>query len=218
MTTPAPDHGNGTGLPFDALPSPLEAVPELRAAARWMLAAFGAVGAVLISGGPLAAVGRVHGVADAIGAVASLFVAMTGVGVAIWHTSRVLEPQITTPATLDTPDLRGLRAMIDGAPADFFGTAATGVDDLLSHRAVVVNIHRAMLAESDPRRRAIWRRHLERARANVAHVAPLERWLLATAHVCQIQAALRRARYWCLAGVTLVAIGAVGFLVVTGDR
>lgn len=217
MTAPGPDE-HGTSLPFDALPSPLEAVPDLRAAARWMLAAFGAVGTVLISGGPLAAVGRLHGVADAIGAGVSLFVALTGVSIAIWHVSRVLEPQITTPATLDTLALRSLREMIDGAPADFFGTAATSVDDLLSHRAVAVNIYRAMLSESDPRRREVWRRHLERARANVARTAPLERWLLAMAHVCQIQAALRRARYWCLAGVTLVATGSVGFLIITGNR
>lgn len=216
MTTAAPDD-NGTGPPFDALPSPLEAVPDLRAAARWMLAAFGAVGATLIGGGPLVAVGRIHGVAEALGAGVSLLVALTGVSVAIWQVSRVLEPQITTPATLDTPALRSLREMIDRAPADFFGTAATSVNDLLSHRAVAVNIYRAMLSESDPRRREVWRRHLERARANVARAAPLERWLLSMAHVWQIQVALHRARRWCLAGVALVTVGSVGFLVITGN-
>ncbi|WNM29171.1 hypothetical protein RKE30_01510 [Streptomyces sp. Li-HN-5-11] len=216
MTTPAPDD-SGASAPFNALPSPLEAVPDLRAAARWMLAAFGAVGAALIGGGPLVAVGRVHGVADAFGAGVALVVALTGVSIAIWHVSRVLEPPITTPATLATPALRGLREMIDSAPAHYFGTAATSVDDLLSHRAVAVNIHRAMLSETDPSRREVWRRHLERARVNVARVAPLERWLLAMAHVYQIQAALRAARYWCLVGVALVAAGAVGFLIITGN-
>ncbi|MFR0359256.1 hypothetical protein [Streptomyces sediminimaris] len=216
MTTPAPDDGR-TVLPFDtALPSPLEAVSDLRAAARWMLAAFGAVGAALIGGGPLVAVGRVHGVADAAGAGVSLFVALTGVSIAIWHVSRVLEPPITTPATLATPALRGLREMIDDAPADFFGTAATSVDDLFSHRAVAVNIHRAVLRERDPARRESWLRHLERARTNAARVAPLERWLLAMAHVYQIQTALRAARRWCLVAVALVAVGTVGFLFVTG--
>ncbi|WP_218001625.1 hypothetical protein [Microtetraspora malaysiensis] len=217
MTTPAPDD-SGTILPFDAtLPSPLEAVPDLRAAARWILAAFGAVGAALIGGGPLVAVGRVHGVADAFGVGIALFVALTGVSIAIWRVSRVLEPPITTPATLATPALRGLREMIDRSPADFFGTAATSVDDLLSHRAVAVNIHRAMLSESDPSRREVWRRHLKRARVNIARAAPLERWLLAMAHVYQIQAALRAARYWCLMGVALVAAGTAGFLIVTGN-
>lgn len=216
MTTPG-SGPTGTVLPFDALPSPLDAVPDLRAAARWMLAAFGAVGAALIGGGPLVAAGRVHGIGAALGAGAALFVALTGVSVAIWHVSRVLEPPITTPATLSEPALRGLRRMIDNAPADFFGIAATGVDDLLSHRAVAVNIYRELLAESDPVRREVWRRHLERARVNVARAAPLERWLLATAHVYQIQLALRAARIWCLVGVALVAVGVVGFLVVTGS-
>jgi hypothetical protein len=44
--TPPESDGGDAALPFDPLPSPLEAVPELRAAARWMLAAFGAVGVI----------------------------------------------------------------------------------------------------------------------------------------------------------------------------
>ncbi|GAA0442879.1 hypothetical protein ABZ951_26250 [Streptomyces sp. NPDC046215] len=217
MTAPTPPEA-GPGLPFDTLPSPLEAVPELRAAARWMIAAYGTVGAALLGGGPLVAVGRVHGIGEACIAGGALLVALTGVIIAIWHVGRVLEPPVTTTATLKSPALRGLREAIDAEPAYYFGSAATSIEDLLRHRRIAVSIHRAALAEDDPQRRDQWRDNLHRVHANIARTDPLVRWLLATAHVYQIQSALRAARYWCLLGVALVAVGSVAFLTVTGKR
>jgi hypothetical protein len=46
----------------------------------------------------------------------------------------VLVPPVTTPATLRQDSVRELREMIDAAPVDFFGMAATSVKDLLRHR------------------------------------------------------------------------------------
>ncbi|MFH9571927.1 hypothetical protein ACH4MG_15420 [Streptomyces sp. NPDC017454] len=204
------------GTPFDALPSPLDAVPELRAAARWMIGAFGAVGAALVGGGPLVAVGKVHGLDEALVAGAALLVVLAGVSLAVWQVSRVLVPPLTTTATLASPALRGLRQMIDAAPADFFGATATGVDDLLRHRVVAAKVQRMLAVEADPARRELLRQHLARARANVARTDPFVRWLLAMAHVWQIRAALHTARRWCLLAVLLVAAGAVAFLTVTG--
>ncbi|UED88719.1 hypothetical protein K4G22_26835 [Streptomyces profundus] len=198
------------------MPSPLEAVPELRAAARWLIAAFGAVGAALIGGGPLVAVGRIDGLGEALTAGAALLLALTGVTLAIWHISQVLVPPITTTATLTDPSVRPLCRMIDAAPADFFGSAAESVADLLRHRTIAANVHRALLAEADPRRRDHLQRHLLRARANIARTDPQVRWLLAMAHVWQIRAAFHTARRWCLLSVALVAIGAVAFLTVAG--
>lgn|SRR5208282_2292487 len=208
----------GTPMPFDALPSPLDAVDDLRAAARWMIAAAGAVGAVLISGGPLVAVGKVTGLGHALIAGAALVVALTGVGVAIWQTSRVLVPPVTTPATLRQNSTKELRKIIDAAPADFFGLAATSVEDLLRHRAIAANLSQAVMAEGDPGRRTVLEKHLRRAQANIAQTDPYVRWLLATAHVWQIQAALRRARWFSLVAVVLVAAGAVAFFWVTGQQ
>ncbi|MFG3659305.1 hypothetical protein [Streptomyces sp. NPDC047706] len=218
MTVPPPPEGapGALGTQFDALPSPLDAVPELRAAARWMIAAFGAVGAALIGAGPLVAVGKVHGLGEAVVAGAALALALSGVTLAVWQVSRVLEPPVTTTATLFDPSVRGLRELIDAAPADFFGSAATGVDDLLRHRTVAANIQRAIAREPDPHRRELLSRHLARARANVARTDPYVRWLLAMTHVWQIRAALHTARRWCLLGILLVTTGAVAFLAVTG--
>lgn len=217
--TPRPDPAApGTPMPFDALPSPLDAVDDLRAAARWMIAAAGAVGAVLLSGGPLVAVGKVTGLGHALIAGAALVVALAGVGLAIWQTSRVLVPPVTTPATLRQDSTKELREIIDESPADFFGLAATSVEDLLRHRAIAANLSQEVIAEGDPRRRAVLERHLRRAQANIARTDPYVRWLLAMAHVWQIQAALRRARWFSLVAVVLVAAGAVAFFWVTGQQ
>jgi hypothetical protein len=86
----------------DSLPSPLDAVDDRRTTAKWMLAASGAVGAALISSGPLVAVGQVHGVLHAVLAGLGLVIALGEVGLAIWFASQVLVPRLTTPATLRT--------------------------------------------------------------------------------------------------------------------
>ncbi|MEW2117286.1 hypothetical protein AB0945_19260 [Streptomyces sp. NPDC005474] len=217
MTTePPPSPEPSTATPFDALPSPLDAVPELRAAARWMIASFGAVGAALVGGGPLVAVGKVHGLGEALVAGGALVVALAGVCLAVWQVSRVLVPPITTAATLNTPAVRGLRELVDASPADFFGSAATGVDDLLRHRTVAANLHRALAAETDPHRRELLRGHLDRAKTNITRTDPFVRWLLAMAHVWQIRTTFHEARRWCLLAVALVATGAVAFLTATG--
>src|ERR1700734_2438056 len=108
----APDAKKALG----SLPSPLDAVDDLRAAAKWTLAAAGAVGAALISGGPLVAVGQVHGLGHALLAGLGLALALAGVGIAIWSTSKVLAPRLTTRRTVMSPALAGLRHDIEEEP------------------------------------------------------------------------------------------------------
>jgi hypothetical protein len=201
---------------FEGLPSPLDAVDDLRAAAKWTLAAEGAVGAALISGGPLVAVGQVHGTAHALLAGAGLVVALGGVGLAIWFTGKVLSPRLTTPETLRSPGLAGLRRVIEAEPAQFLGVVATKVDDLLDHQEVAVDLARKVAAEKDLARRRLIERQLRRVEANAARAAPYIRWLLALAHVWQIEADLRRSRWFTLAGGVLVVAGAVLFFIATG--
>ena len=215
MTTLA-GGGPGTGNAFETLPSQLEALDDLRAAERWTLAAAGVVGAALISGGPLVAVGQVHGVAHALIAGAGLVVALGGVGLAIWFTSKVLSPRLTTPETLRSPALAGLRRVIEAEPAQFFGVVATKVDDLLLHQEVAVDLARQVAAEKDPARRRVIERQLRRVEGNAARAAPYVRWLLALAHVWRIEADLRRSRWFTLAGGILVVAGAVLFFSATG--
>lgn len=200
-----------TGFEYERLPSPLEAVDDLRAAAKWTLAAEGAVGAALISGGPLVAIGHVHGTVHALTAGAGLVVALSGVGLSIWFTGRVLAPRLTTPATLRSPALAGLVRIIEAEPAQFFGVAATKVDALLRHQEIAVDLARMIVDEADPVRRETVKRQLRRAEKNAARAAPYVRWLLALAHVWQIESDLRRSRWFTLAGGVLVVAGAVLF-------
>jgi hypothetical protein len=173
------------------------------------------VGAALISGGPLVAVGHVHGVAHALIAGAGLVLALAGVGLAIWTTSTVLSPRLTTPATLRSPALAGLRAIIEADSAQFFGPAAATVDALLLHREVTVNLARLLAAEKDPAKRTMIKRQLDRAKGNAERAAPYVRWLLALAHVWQIRQALERSRGFTLAGGVLVIAGSVLFFTAT---
>jgi hypothetical protein len=217
VTTPAqPDAGTSGAL--GALPSPLDAVDDLRSAARWTIASAGAVGAALISGGPLVAVGKVHGLTDAIIAGAALVVALAGVGLAIWQTSQVLTPFLMTPTALTEPAMSGLREIIDGAPENFFGVAASSIDDLLQHRAIAVRLGRMIAHEKNPDRRAVLDSSMKRVRANIARTDPYVRWLLALAYVWQIQAKLRRARLFTFLGGVIVAVAAVAFFTVTGQQ
>jgi hypothetical protein len=215
MTSP-PGGSPGTGRAFEGLPSPLEAVDDLRAAAKWTLAAEGAVGTALISGGPLVAVGQVHGTGHALVAGAGLAVALGGVGLAIWFTSKVLTPRLTTPETLRSPSLAGLRQVIETQPAQFFGVVATRVNVLLEHQEVAVDLARKVATEKDPARRQLIQRQLRRAEANATRAAPYVRWLLALAHVWRIEADLRRSRWSTLLGGMLVVAGAVLFFTAAG--
>jgi hypothetical protein len=131
----------------------------MRSTAKWMLAASGAVGAALISGGPLVAVGQVHGVVHAIVAGLGLVIALCGVGLAIWFTSQVLVPRLTTSDTMrQSPVPASLRGQINAEPAEFMGVAAKSVDDLFDRydklRQLAAELARQAAREKDPARLA----------------------------------------------------------------
>ncbi|HEX4832952.1 MAG TPA: hypothetical protein VH478_17865 [Trebonia sp.] len=204
-------------------PSPLDAVDDLRSAARWTLAAAGAVGAALISGGPLIAAGQVHGTGHALLAGGGLVAALAGVSAAIWSTSLVLAPRLTTRATLakKKDELADLLEQVEQEPAEFFGAAATSVDGLFArqdaNRAIAVNVARAAAAATTPARREALAAHLRRVEANGARIGSYVQYLLALAHVWQLQNDLRRSRRWTLLGGILVVAGAVLFFIATSN-
>ncbi|MDN3296085.1 hypothetical protein QWM81_18880 [Streptomyces ficellus] len=200
---------------LEALPSPLDSVADSRDAARWTLASTGAVGALLLGGGPLLAVGRITDWAHAAWAGGGLLVALLGVAWAMWQTSEVLVPPLTTPDALTSPALRGLRRQIDAAPGYYFGTLATDVEDLLRHRRLAMEISRRLPA-AEPAQRAALERGLATARRNIARTDPYLRWLLATAHAWLVREKLRKARRHTFLSAVVVITGAVVFLGATG--
>jgi hypothetical protein len=222
MADPA---GGSTAAPeaksaVELLPSPLDAIDDLRTAAKWTLAAAGAVGAALISGGPLVAVGQIHGLWHALLAGLGLVFALAGVGIAIWSTSKVLAPRLTTRKTVMSPGLASLRKDIEAEPEQFFGLAATSVTGIFKRqddqREIVADLARQAAAEKDPQRRVVLESQLRRVEENAARAAAYVRRLLALAHVWQIQADLHRSRICTLGGGLLVIVGAVLFFIATG--
>lgn len=211
------------------------AVDDMRATAKWTLAVVGAVGAALISGGPLVAVGNVHGVVHAVIAGLGLLIALAGIGVALGYTSAVLMPRLVIPATLIADErekgrvarwesalmarlriperrpLDELRAQVNRSPEQFFGVLARDINGLLRYRAMEVNLARQVAAEKDPGRREVLGRHLQRVARNAARADPYVRWLLMAAHAELVKAALRRSRVATMAGGVLVIVGAVLF-------
>lgn len=196
--------------PLDSLPSPLDSIADTRAAARWLIAAAGAVGALLLGGGPLVAATKITSVGHAVWAGVGLLIAVVGVGWAIWQTSEVLVPPVTTVTDIGAE----LRTRVDADPGYYLGSMASSVDDLLRHRQIAASIA-AQLATASESQMAALRKALEVAHTNIRRTDPYLRWLLATAHAWQVRDRLRTARrHTFLAGI-LVIIGAVVFLAAT---
>lgn len=202
----------------DPLPPPLDALADLRSAAKWTLLAVGAVGAALISGGPLVAVGQVHGVAHAVLAGLGLVIALAGVGLAIWHTSRVLEPRLTTPGDLTSRALAGLRQQVERNPVWFFGYVATSVEDLVSYQVIAANLARQFTEEMDAARRKLIEPRLCQVGRDAARADPYVRFLVAAAHVWKLNEDLRRSRWYTMLGGVLVVAGGVLFFTATGGH
>jgi hypothetical protein len=203
-----------------AWPSPLAAVADMRAAAKWILAAAAAVGAVLLGGGPLTAAGKVHGPGGAALAYAGLVIGLAGVGWAIWHTADALIPPLTTPRSLETePALGELRDKVANDKEAFFGPFGASMSDLARelafHRTVAGNLADALAAEQDPVRQKVLADKLGDARATVAAIRRRSIALAELVHAWQVRARLRRARLHAFAGAAVAAAGAVLFLAAT---
>lgn len=209
-TDPAASGGRRT---IESLPSPLDAADDLRTTAKWTLAAAGAVGAALISGGPLVAIGNVHGLAHALLAGLGLVLALAGVAISIWSTSRVLAPRLTTVQTLTSPKLAGLRKAL--------GIDQDGVAQILERpgreRQIATSLAQQAVAPGNRRRRPGLEYHLHRVNDNASQADTDARRLLALGHVWQIEADLRLSRRCTLGGGLLVVAGAVLFFVATGS-
>ena len=215
------DHSTESAeTPAAALPSPLDAVADMRATAKWILAAAAAVGAALLGGTPLAAVGKVHGVGDAALAYLGLLVGLAGAGWAIWRTADALIPPLTTPASLDDePSLKDLKNKIARDPVAFFGPFGKNMADLHQqltfHCKVSGNLAPMLAVEQDPIRRQVLVDKLDEANAAVIAIHRRSATLLELAHAWQVRAQLRQARLHAFTGAAIAALGAVIFLTAT---
>ncbi len=212
--------GPGSGPEATAsLPSPLESVADMRASAKWLIAALAAVGAVLLGGAPLSATGKIHGLAPASVAFAGLAIGLAGVGWAIWHTADALMPISTTLGALRKPELAGLQAEIESDPAAYFGPFGRSVEELeqqcILWQTAAAKAAILLSAEPSEQRRRRLAQGVADAQANAANAAVRLRWLLELAHAWRVRDQLRRARLQAFAGAVLAALGAVLFVAAT---
>ncbi|GAA3342922.1 hypothetical protein GCM10020358_39700 [Amorphoplanes nipponensis] len=200
-------------------PSPLDAVPDMRATAKWIVAAAAAVGSLLVGAAPLTAVGKIATAADAALAFLGLALVLSGVGLVIWFAAEALVPPVTTLATLATPELAELRARMAGDTRAFFGPFGADADDLRAaatrHARAAAQLASLAAHERKADVKATLELSLADAHANHALAQQLQRRLLEFVHVWQIRESLRRARLVTVGAMVLIALGAVLFLLAT---
>lgn len=205
--------------PMEGLPSPLDAVVDMRATAKWIVAAAATVGAALIGGGPLTAVGKVHDLGHAIVSFLGLGVSLLGIGWVIWHISDALVPRSTTLATLETRPLENLKAQLEAEPETYFGPFGPTIADLLRHcrqyDTAAANLAVMLAREHDPARQRVLTQGLADARANAYIAHRRLRYLQELIHAWTVRADLRRARVHAFVGFAVAALGAVVFMTAT---
>ncbi len=201
------------------LPSPLDSIDDMRASAKWTIGALAAVGAALLGGAPLSAVGKLHGFGPAGAAFAGLVIGLAGIGWAIWHTADALMPIGTTLAAIDQPELAGLRAQIQAEPAAFFGPFGSSVQELQSKyvlwQTVAARAAVMLAGEPDESQKSKLAQGIADALANAAQAGARLRWLLELAHAWRVRDQLRRARLHTFGGAAVAALGAILFVVAT---
>ncbi|MEU1961723.1 hypothetical protein [Nocardia sp. NPDC019304] len=216
--------GADGGAAGDRLPSPLEAIADMRAVARWTVGAAAAIGALLVGTAPLTALGRLHGTWHIVAAITGLAIALLAVCWAIWVTSDALTPPVSTLMDLDDGSmthLAGLSRLIARSPENFFGPNGTRVADLQRqselHQRIAGEIARAMAVEDRPHERALLELASRDAEANIAYYRGLRSRLLALIHAWHVRHLLRRARMRTLIAVLIAGIGACVYLIATVD-
>jgi hypothetical protein len=160
------------------------------------------------------AIGDVHGLSHALLAGLGLGLALAGVAMSIWSTSRVLAPRLTTAQTLASPGLAVLRKALV--------LDQDGVTNVLERpaceREIAASLARQAAAGRNRRRRGELEYQLRRVTTNASRAESDARRLLDLAHVWQIEADLKVAQRWTLGGGLIVIIGAVLFFLDSARR
>jgi hypothetical protein len=175
---------------------------------------------VLLGGGPLIAVGKIHSYDEAFSAFGGLALGLVGVGWAIWHVAEALIPPLTVMSSLDTePRLEDLRKRIARNPSAYYGPFGASMADLETrlafNHAVAANIAAALETQQDMSLRRELRRSGERAEATVAAIQRRMQTMLELAHAWRVRDELRRARQHAFVGGAVAIVGALIFSVVT---
>jgi hypothetical protein len=202
------------------LTSPLDTVADMRATAKWIVGAAAAVGAALLGGAPLTAIGKIHSLHAAALAYSGLVIGLAGVGWTIWHATEALTPVLSTSGSFETdPALAGLRARIDREPGAFYGPWGSDFAALCAARTWQRKIRRSLAAllvgETDEARRHALTAALEQAAQATWAIEQRIRLMQELTHVWLVRAQLQRARVHVIGGAAVTALGIVLFIAST---
>lgn len=171
-------------------------VGPVREAAKWLLTAFAAVGAVILGGVQFSAIGELTG-DRLVYALAGFGLALTGVGLAIWWTSTVLVTRIVSVTALRT-DAKAVRFINE--QKDIVGYEFKSLQAFMTERKDAWDAWNA--GQTDLASKLT---HLEKTATRIARIWRYEK-------VCRT---FTWARRFAFVGATLVGIGVVVFTYAT---
>jgi hypothetical protein len=182
---------------------------QVRQAAKWLIAAFAAVGAALVATLQISGFGGVTGI-RLVGAVAAAVMALLAVIVTIFKVSEVLDPKEAT--TTDLRQNQDLSRRLAADPSFIGGFGHPTVDSLID------DYERSFSAFRQAQIAAWARPDDDNAKA---HLAESEGYFDALATIVdffrqiviydQTKAAYRDAKRWVRVGAVLASVGFVGF-------
>lgn len=197
------------------------ATDSLRSVVKWIAAAFGGLGALLIGTVPLAGLNHLDTWTARIVPMFFGVTSLVAVGVIVWTASSLL-----TPSTLTLEDVRlqpqfiGLRMQVASDPTAYLGLWGSDIETFLERRATgfaaLNNADRILggLAKDDPRAKTV-----EEARPllvdSVKACGEVSTGLLAIAGFHDLSHRFKGARTTIFIAAAVVVVGVVGFLVST---
>ena len=191
------------------------AVGTLREAAKWVIAAFAGVGAAVLGALPVAGIAKIASGWSIALAVVGALLAVSGVALGIWTTSKVLTPRVSTLRT--ATGLPTVVAAINQDPATFLGGAGMTLDGFLLDLSGWQRTMQELSEASGPDHVAERQRSeaFGIARGNVESRSAIAQRIVAFAHFEYISTIFRKARVATFCGFMIVALGVGLFLAAT---
>jgi hypothetical protein len=195
------------------------AATESRDAAKWLLAGFGAIAAVLVAGTQLSSIGSLDDPARILVAVLALAIGLTAVALAAAVTALLLLPGFTTLSDIATQEARGRRPwdigyvgdVLDENPeiAEGYATQVSGENGLLrkyrtglDKRAEAYREYLTAYASGDATRKAAKQRKFNEADAIAMELGRVAKTVTTVASYRRLN---RNGRGW-TAAVTVLAL------------
>lgn len=189
---------------------PTSAANQVRQNAKWLIAAFAAVGAALAAGIQISNLGGVHGTVRLLGAFIGAALGLLGILVAIWNVGKVLDLQEAT--TSELAKSTALSGRLEQEPTFLGGFGHESVTKL-------VEDYGRTLAEVRVAQRATWKKpndeiaavHLKSLSAEFDALSQVVDFLRTVVIYDKTHAQYMKARSWVLAGAALAFIGLISF-------